>query len=683
MRTSPRADAAVSREPKGSPCGCRRGASGAQPSTAREAAFQALPGSCSRWRSRRWRSTRTSTPSAAAGATRCATPALETLAGVLPSAAPAGCATARRCSTASRSARSSSRSPGRRRPSAWSASAPRSCSRRTRRAPCRRRTSRRPDDRRAPRGQRVPRQRPRRGPRRRGVVLVLRADAADADDRPRRGPPRDRAAAPEGRHRDGRRHRRRPALRAHAAASSPPAAIVLLSDGKETTGTNSLEAAVRARRPRAGLHRRPRHADGLHRGQAQAATRRQAVPPDASTLREIARRSGGRFFAAPDAKDLQTVYERLGSSVVKVPERQQPGFAGGALALILVGGALSFSRRDACRSGPRRLWPPITFTRSRRRARPCGWRSHRGRRAAAARRRGRHLGGDADDLREGHGRHRSLRRLPEGDVRLDDPREAFFRIGEADIRDACDILSPVFERTGGGTATSPSSSPTASSSVEMAKRLRDEIAKDNVLIKVPSEAGVKAFEELTAAGVSVNVTLLFAVPRYEQIASTCAVERRVRCASLSLRPSRASSSRASTARSTPPSRRTPPRRQGAERQARLRELPEDLFRRAGRRSRRRAATSSCRVHRHEEPRVPRHALRRQPDRPVHGQHHASTPPSRPRATTPRRAARSTRTSTPPTRSSTSCARSASRSTTSSASCSSRTASPRSRSRSTP
>ena len=125
-----------------------------------------------------------------------------------------------------------------------------------------------------------------------------------------------------------------------------PAAIVLLSDGKETTGTNSLEAAVRARDARVPVYT---VALGTATGSIEVkrkngpGTRRQGVPPDAATLKEIARRSGGRFFAAPDAKDLETVYERLGSSVVKVPERQQvtAGFAGGALALILVGGALS------------------------------------------------------------------------------------------------------------------------------------------------------------------------------------------------------------------------------------------------------------------------------------------------------------------------------------------------------
>lgn len=125
-----------------------------------------------------------------------------------------------------------------------------------------------------------------------------------------------------------------------------PAAIILLSDGKETKGVSSLEAARRARELRvpvytvalgtAGGSIEVRRANG-------AGTRRQPVPPDPATLREIARRSGGRFFAAPNARDLASVYERLGSSVAQVRERRQitAGFAGGALALVLAGGVLS------------------------------------------------------------------------------------------------------------------------------------------------------------------------------------------------------------------------------------------------------------------------------------------------------------------------------------------------------
>jgi Ca-activated chloride channel family protein len=125
-----------------------------------------------------------------------------------------------------------------------------------------------------------------------------------------------------------------------------PAAIVLLSDGKETKGVNSLEAALRARDARVPVYTvalgTPTGSIEVRRGSGQG-TRRQPVPPDAQTLREIARRSGGRFFSAPNARALTTVYERLGSSVARVRERQQvtAGFAGGALALVLVAGALS------------------------------------------------------------------------------------------------------------------------------------------------------------------------------------------------------------------------------------------------------------------------------------------------------------------------------------------------------
>lgn len=106
---------------------------------------------------------------------------------------------------------------------------------------------------------------------------------------------------------------------------------------------------------------------------------------------------------------------------------------------------------------------------------------------------------------------------------VEDPRDAFFRVGGADIRDACDILAPVYERTGGKDGyvsfeLPPDVSDDVSGSVEVAKQLHADIDRPNLLIKVPgTEAGVKAFEELTAAGISVNVTLLFAVKRYEEV----------------------------------------------------------------------------------------------------------------------------------------------------------------------
>jgi transaldolase len=133
---------------------------------------------------------------------------------------------------------------------------------------------------------------------------------------------------------------------------------------------------------------------------------------------------------------------------------------------------------------------------------------------------------------EGERYDEALRRAFE-EVR--DPREVFFRVAEQDIRDAADILRPVFEDTKGQDGyvsfeLPPDVADDAEGSVELARRFRAEIDRDNVLIKVPgTAAGVLAFEELTAAGVSVNVTLLFAVPRYEEIAEAYlrGLERRV------------------------------------------------------------------------------------------------------------------------------------------------------------
>ena len=114
-------------------------------------------------------------------------------------------------------------------------------------------------------------------------------------------------------------------------------------------------------------------------------------------------------------------------------------------------------------------------------------------------------------------------------------RDTFFDLGFRDIRDGADMLREVFDRTEGQDGyvsfeLPPELANDAQGSVEQAKLIRERIDRPNVLIKVPgTEAGVQAFEELTAAGVSVNVTLLFSVKRYEEIAEAYirGLERRV------------------------------------------------------------------------------------------------------------------------------------------------------------
>ena len=116
-----------------------------------------------------------------------------------------------------------------------------------------------------------------------------------------------------------------------------------------------------------------------------------------------------------------------------------------------------------------------------------------------------------------------------------DPQRIFELVAYHDIRDAADLLRPIWERTKGQDGYVSFEVPASlayetDATVEAAQRYKAELDRPNVLIKVPGTAeGVRAFEELTALGVNVNVTLLFAVARYEDIAEAflLGLERRV------------------------------------------------------------------------------------------------------------------------------------------------------------
>lgn len=92
-----------------------------------------------------------------------------------------------------------------------------------------------------------------------------------------------------------------------------------------------------------------------------------------------------------------------------------------------------------------------------------------------------------------------------------------------DIQDAADAFLPTYQASRGDDGmvsleVSPTLAHDATATVAEAKELHAAIDKPNVMIKVPgTKAGVEAFEQLTALGISVNVTLLFSVSRYREI----------------------------------------------------------------------------------------------------------------------------------------------------------------------
>jgi Ca-activated chloride channel family protein len=82
---------------------------------------------------------------------------------------------------------------------------------------------------------------------------------------------------------------------------------------------------------------------GSYPGGGPFGGRRVPVPPDPVTLKAIADRTGGQFFAAQSAKSLQAAYRKLGSSLGRKPGRSEItyGFLAGAAFLLVAAGLLS------------------------------------------------------------------------------------------------------------------------------------------------------------------------------------------------------------------------------------------------------------------------------------------------------------------------------------------------------
>lgn len=131
------------------------------------------------------------------------------------------------------------------------------------------------------------------------------------------------------------------------SGETAPAAIVLLSDGKTTEGSDPLAAADRAKKlgiPVSTV------ALGTSAGTIQGPNGQSfAVPPDPDTLNAIAQRSGGKAFEVDSADQLDSVYEQLGSRIGTRQERKDVGamFAAGGLVLLLGGLGTGVRRRGA------------------------------------------------------------------------------------------------------------------------------------------------------------------------------------------------------------------------------------------------------------------------------------------------------------------------------------------------
>ncbi|WP_435217018.1 transaldolase [Streptomyces sp. bgisy034] len=101
--------------------------------------------------------------------------------------------------------------------------------------------------------------------------------------------------------------------------------------------------------------------------------------------------------------------------------------------------------------------------------------------------------------------------------------EAIRMITTADVRDAADILRPVFDATGGqdgrvSIEVDPRLAHNTRATVAEAKQLAWLVDRPNTLIKIPAtKAGLPAITEVVGLGISVNVTLIFSLERYREV----------------------------------------------------------------------------------------------------------------------------------------------------------------------
>jgi transaldolase len=101
--------------------------------------------------------------------------------------------------------------------------------------------------------------------------------------------------------------------------------------------------------------------------------------------------------------------------------------------------------------------------------------------------------------------------------------ELFELVATSDVRDACDIFRPVYDATNGedgyvSIEVSPGAANDATATLSEAQRLWATVDRPNVMIKIPGTVeGAKAVRQCTAAGINVNITLLFSLDAYKRV----------------------------------------------------------------------------------------------------------------------------------------------------------------------
>jgi transaldolase len=105
-----------------------------------------------------------------------------------------------------------------------------------------------------------------------------------------------------------------------------------------------------------------------------------------------------------------------------------------------------------------------------------------------------------------------------------DPTEIFIRLAAKDVTDACDLLRRVWDEGGGkdgyvSIEVDPTLAYDTEATVAQAVRFHKLIDRPNLFVKIPAtRPGLPAIEDVIAKGKSINVTLIFSLQRYTEVA---------------------------------------------------------------------------------------------------------------------------------------------------------------------
>ena len=104
-----------------------------------------------------------------------------------------------------------------------------------------------------------------------------------------------------------------------------------------------------------------------------------------------------------------------------------------------------------------------------------------------------------------------------------DVDRAVFELTTSDVREACDVMRPIYDRTNGvdgrvSIEVDPRLAHDTGKTIETARALYEAVDRPNVMIKIPATVeGLPAITQATSEGISVNVTLIFSLDRYRGV----------------------------------------------------------------------------------------------------------------------------------------------------------------------